>query len=90
MIALPGYAVAVHGSEADLALSVRRKAVGSRMRELRKQAGLTQAQVADAASLSRFFYLEIEAGRRTLSLDNVFAVADALGASVCELFTGLP
>ena len=87
---LPGYAAAVRGPEADLAIAARREAVGNRMRELRKRAGLTQAQVADAASLSRFFYLEVEAGHRTLSLDNLFAIADALGVSVRELFTELP
>lgn len=86
----PGYAFAVRGPEADAAIAARREAVGSRMRELRKHAGLTQAQVADAAGLSRFFYLEIEAGHRTLSLDSVLAIADALGISVRELFTGLP
>ena len=84
------YAFAVRGTDADLAIAARREAVGNRMRELRRRAGLTQTQVADAASLSRFFYLEVEAGHRTLSLDHVFAIADALGVSVHELFTELP
>lgn len=60
------------------------------MRELRRRAGLTQAQTAAAAGLSRFFYREVEAGKRTLSLDNVFAIADALGVSASDLLTGLP
>jgi transcriptional regulator with XRE-family HTH domain len=90
VIVPPGYAFAVLEPEAGLAIAARREAVGSRMRELRQQAGLTQAQVAAAASLSRFFYGEVEAGRRTLSLDNVFAVADALGVGVRELFARLP
>lgn len=60
------------------------------MCELRKQAGLTQEAVAEAAGLTRQFYLAVEAGQRTLSLDNVFAVADALGADPRDLFTELP
>ncbi len=87
---LPGYAHAVREPEADLATAARREAVGSRMRELRKRAGLTQAQVATAARLSRFFYREVEAGKRTLSLDNMFAIADALRVSVRDFFTDLP
>jgi DNA-binding XRE family transcriptional regulator len=45
----------------------RRAAVGGRMRELRKQAGLTQEAVAGAAGLTRQFYLVVEAGQRTCS-----------------------
>ena len=40
----------------------RRAAVGGRMRELRKQAGLTQEAVAGAAGPTRQFYLVVEAG----------------------------
>jgi DNA-binding XRE family transcriptional regulator len=87
---LPGYAHAVREPEADMVTAVRREAVGSRMRDLRKRAGLTQAQVAAAARLSRYFYREVEAGRRTLSLDNVFAIAAALGTDPRDLFTDLP
>ena len=68
----------------------RRAAVGGRMRELRKQAGLTQEAVAGAAGLIRQFYLVVEAGQRTLSLDNVFPIADALSADPRELSTELP
>ena len=83
-----GYASAVPESEADLEVSARRAAVGRRMRGLRKRAGLSQAAVAEAAGLSRPFYLRVEAGRRTLSLDNLFAIADALMVDVREFFTG--
>ena len=82
-----GYASGVPESVADLAISDRRAAVGRRMRELRKRAGLSQAAVAQAAGLSRQFYLQVEAGQRTLSLDNLFAIADALTVDVREFFT---
>ena len=83
----PEYASAVPESEADLAISDRRAAVGRRMRDLRKRAGLSQAAVAQAAGLSRPFYLRVEAGLRTLSLDNLFAIADALTVDAREFFT---
>jgi transcriptional regulator with XRE-family HTH domain len=84
------YASAVPASEADPTAAARRAAVGGRMRQLRMRAGLTQEAVAEAAGLTRQFYLAVEAGRRTLSLDNVFAIADALGADPRDLFTDLP
>ena len=84
------YASAVPAPEADPMTAARRVAVGSRMRQLRIQAGRTQEAVAEAAGLTRQFYLAVEAGRRTLSLDNVFAIADALGTDPRDFFTGLP
>jgi DNA-binding XRE family transcriptional regulator len=89
-IVLPVYASAVPASDADPVVSARRAAVGRRMRELRNQAGLTQEAVAEAAGLTRQFYLAVEAGQRTLSLDHVFAIADALGAGPRDFFANLP
>src|SRR5215472_9124563 len=87
---LPLYASAVPASDADPIVSARRAAVGRRMRALRKQAGLTQEAVAEGAGLTRQFYLAVEAGQRTLSLDHVFAIADALGADARDFFAELP
>jgi transcriptional regulator with XRE-family HTH domain len=60
------------------------------MRELRRQAGLTQEAAAEAAGLTRQFYLAVEAGQRTLSLDHMFAIADALGADPRDLLAEMP
>lgn len=87
---LPVYAFAVPASDADPMVSARRAAVGRRMRGLRRQAGLTQEAVAEAAGLTRQFYLAVEAGQRTLSLDHVFAIADALDADPRDLFAEVP
>jgi hypothetical protein len=46
--------------------------------------------VAGAAGLTRQFYLIVEAAQRTLSLDNVSAIADTLSADPRELSTQLP
>jgi DNA-binding XRE family transcriptional regulator len=86
-IMLVGYASAVPESEVEPSVLARRMAVGRRMRDLREGVGLSQAAVAEAAGLSRPFYLAVEAGRRNISLDKVFAIADALGVSAAAFFS---
>ncbi|MFC7344894.1 helix-turn-helix domain-containing protein [Saccharopolyspora griseoalba] len=75
----------------DETVADRRYAVGQRIRELRVQAGMTQSDVAEAAGFGSLpFYGDIERGKRNVSLDKLFAIADALGVGVGELFTDLP
>ncbi|GAA2419628.1 helix-turn-helix transcriptional regulator [Nonomuraea africana] len=57
------------------------------MRELRKLAGRTQVEVAQAAGLDRSFYGAVEAGKRNIGLDNVFLIAAALGVKTEALFS---
>ena len=45
----------------------------------RHQLGLTQAELADLAGVSRSSVQSIESGRGTVQLDRVVAVADAMG-----------
>jgi transcriptional regulator with XRE-family HTH domain len=89
-MALPVYAFAVPAPETGPLGAARRAAVGRRMRSLRNQAGLTQAAVAEESGLTRQFYLAVEAGQRTLSLDNLFAIADALRTDPRDLLSDLP
>ncbi|MGW2421379.1 helix-turn-helix domain-containing protein [Streptomyces sp. NPDC001709] len=74
---------------ADPALLARRQAFGRRLKDLRVRARLSQAQLAEAAGMNRVFYVGVEGGRRNVSLDKVFALADALGVEVGELFHDL-
>ncbi|MFJ9580685.1 helix-turn-helix domain-containing protein [Streptomyces sp. NPDC101191] len=71
------------------ALLARRQAFGRRLKDLRVRAGLSQAQLAESADMNRVFYVGVEGGRRNVSLDKVFALADALGVDVGELFRDL-
>ncbi|MET8411729.1 helix-turn-helix transcriptional regulator [Streptomyces sp. NPDC005195] len=73
----------------DLAVLARREALGRRLKALRGAAGLSQAQLARAAGMNRVFYVGVEGGRRNVSLDKVFALADALNVDVGELFRDL-
>ncbi|WP_171052816.1 helix-turn-helix domain-containing protein [Streptomyces marianii] len=63
----------------------RRVAFGRRLREVRERAGLTQTAAAKAAGLDRSFYAEVESARHSVSVDRLYAIADALGVSVHEL-----
>ncbi|MGK5695056.1 helix-turn-helix domain-containing protein [Streptomyces sp. URMC 128] len=71
------------------AVLARRQAFGRRLKDLRNRAGRSQAQLAEAAGMNRVFYVGVEGGRRNVSLDKVFALADALGVDVGELFADL-
>ena len=58
----------------------------SEMRRLRTEAGLTQAELARAAGLSRQLVGAVEAGRHTPSVAAALALAEVLGRSVEDLF----
>lgn len=59
---------------------------GDQIRERRKARGLTQAQLAEATSMSEEWIRRIERGAGSPSFDALEALALALGASVADLF----
>lgn len=59
---------------------------GGRVRELRKQKGLSQEALALACDLDRTYIGGVERGERNISLINIHRIADALGVSARELF----
>ncbi|QDT56078.1 DNA-binding transcriptional repressor PuuR [Caulifigura coniformis] len=63
---------------------------GNRVRELRVQAGLTQAELADRAGISRTAVTAIEGDRLVPSVSAALAVAAALGTTVEVLFGNAP
>lgn len=81
-----GYALLVPETEASRRTIARRQAVGRRIRDLREHARIPQAAVAEAAGMSRPYYMGVEAGRRNVSLDKRFAIADALGVELTAFF----
>lgn len=63
-----------------------RENFGKRLKTLRRQAGLTQEQLAEATELSVDFISLVERGINAPSFDNLEKLAKALGVSVQELF----
>ena len=54
------------------------KFLGQRLRELRKQRGLSQEQLGDRSSLSGKFIGEVERGDKSISIDSLYRVSVAL------------
>ena len=62
---------------------------GERVRNLRKEAGLSQEALADKCGLDRTYVGGIERGERNVSLRNIEVIAKALGTQISELTKGL-
>lgn len=63
-----------------------RRAFGRRVRELRVTRGLSQEELAERSSLHRTYVSSVERGQRNVGLDNVHALARALGVPPSTLF----
>jgi ribosome-binding protein aMBF1 (putative translation factor) len=63
------------------------KALGNRIRSLRKVRGWSQEHLADEANMHRTYLWGIERGVRNPSLRHLAQIADALGVSVAALFS---
>lgn len=63
----------------------RREAFGRRVRDLRLEQGLSQEALADLAGIHRTYVGSVERGERNVALDNINALADALGVSPAQL-----
>ena len=61
-----------------------------RLRQRRRAAGLTQAQLADAAGVSRALVSAVEAGRHLPRIDGALALATVLGCTAEALFGSEP
>lgn len=62
------------------------KHFGERVRELRKQKGLSQESLALACDLDHTYIGGVERGERNISLINIYKIAEALGVKAKELF----
>ena len=80
----------VNDDSPDAITRQARMALGSRLREIRESRGMTQTAVARQAGLSRSFYAQVEHARQAISVDRAFAIANALGVEMTELFTTFP
>ena len=60
--------------------------VGNRIRQLRKEARLTQSDLADKAGLSTNFIALLEKGKRSASIDTLFRIAQVLKVDMKTMF----
>lgn len=65
----------------------QRREFGARLRQVRESRGDTQATVANAISVSRPFYSQVERGENNVSLEYVFRLAHYFAIPVADLFT---
>lgn len=63
----------------------QRRAFGARVRALREEQGMSQEALAYAAGLDRSYMGGVERGERNVSLDNIYRIAEALGAAAAKL-----
>jgi transcriptional regulator with XRE-family HTH domain len=67
----------------------RVRAVGERVRRLREAQGLTQEDLAEAASVHRAEIGFIERAEREVGIALAWRIADGLGITLSELVSGL-
>ncbi len=63
-----------------------KKLIGARIKELRKQAGLTQEQLAERVGLDSRHLSRLEVGRHFPSLDSLERIASTLNVPLVEFF----
>ncbi|MDN2659655.1 helix-turn-helix transcriptional regulator [Neptunomonas sp. CHC150] len=64
-------------------------AFGERVRQLRKEKGLSQEALADLAGIDRSYMGHIERGDQNITLTKIFQIAKALEIPICQLFDGV-
>lgn len=63
----------------------RRRALGENIREARLHANLTQETVALRMGIDRSSVVEIERGRRNMTINTLMGLADAIGVPLADL-----
>ena len=79
------YCDPAYRERSEAAASRGRSRMGSRLRDLRKQAGMTQQQLADAAGIARVTLVRIENGSYSPRFRTLDALAQALNQPVTHL-----
>jgi len=65
--------------------SAARQRFGQRLRELRQARGWTLEDLGEKADLAWNYVAQIERGERNVSIDNMAALADAMGTTLSVL-----
>jgi len=69
-------------------LIVSYKTIGSNIRSARREANLTQEQIAEKLKMSQLHFGRLERGERPASLEQIAQIAQALGVPLAALLNG--
>lgn len=64
-------------------------ALGLKVRQLRKETGMSQEKFALSIDMDRTYLASVEAGKRNISLRNIEKIAKGLNISISELLSGI-
>lgn len=65
------------------------KRFGEKIRDLRKERGLSQEKFALSIGMDRTYFASVESGNRNISLLNIEKIANGFDITLEELFKGL-
>lgn len=63
--------------------------IGTRIRELRLQTGLSQEKFALKIGMDRTYFSSVEAGKRNIAIINLEKIANGLEITLSDLFKGV-
>ena len=63
------------------------KKFGIALKKLREETGLSQEKFALSIGMDRTYYASVEAGKRNISLKNIYKIANGFNLSISELFS---
>lgn len=63
--------------------------IGVRIRELRKETGLSQEKFASKIGMDRTYFASVELGKRNISIVNLEKIAMGLNVSLHDMFKGI-
>jgi transcriptional regulator with XRE-family HTH domain len=65
------------------------KLLGERIRNIRKEKGLSQEQLGESAGLHEKYIGQVERGEKNLSIDSLYKISHGLNLTLEELFRSL-
>lgn len=69
--------------------SVLLSMLGEKIKNLRKEKGISQEKFALSIEMDRTYYSTVENGKRNISIQNLNKIAKGLGISISELLEGV-
>lgn len=66
-----------------------KKEFGERIKRLRSQENLSQEKFALQIDMDRTYLASVESGKRNISIENIYKIANGFGITLEELFRGL-